>query len=269
MASEQCDEASALGREAHALIRARDYAAAGPVLERALALDPESAMLAHAKAHLCIDSGAFQEGAAFLRPYLRDHDPFEGVNVHTAWHLASIELELGRPEEALDWHRRVVAPTLSPMTYSSAVSLIWRLEVAGYGGAHLRPDWELLHASDPGPEATSHLDEIARAMTCIACADAPGLAGVRARLACAGAGDAVAGEVVLPLVEALHAFWRGRLPRRRGEPGSAGAVAGAPERVPGPARRLPRDAAPRPGPLFAFLVALRARAGPLGGCATL
>src|SRR5215207_5153040 len=90
----QHDEASALGREAHALIRARDYAAAGPVLERALALDPESAMLAHAKAHLCIDSGAFQEGAAFLRPYLRDHDPFEGVNVHTAWHLASIELEL-------------------------------------------------------------------------------------------------------------------------------------------------------------------------------
>ena len=109
--------------------------------------------------------GALEEGAAFLRPYLRDHDPFEGVNVHTAWHLAYIELELGRPAEALDWHRRVVAPTLSPMTYSSAVSLIWRMEVAGYGGPHLRPDWELLHAFDPGPEATSHLDEIARAMT--------------------------------------------------------------------------------------------------------
>src|ERR671916_379801 len=44
MVTEQCDEPSALGREAHALIRARDYAAAGPVLERALALDPGSAM---------------------------------------------------------------------------------------------------------------------------------------------------------------------------------------------------------------------------------
>jgi hypothetical protein len=218
MVSEQCAEASGLGREAHALIRARDYAAAGPVLERALALDPESAMLAHAKAHLCIDSGAFEEGAAFLRPYLRDHDPFEGVNVHTSWHLASIELELGRPEEALDWHRRVVAPTLSPMTYSSAVSLIWRMEVAGYGGAHLRPDWELLHAADPGPDATSNLDEIARAMTCIACADAPGLARVRTRLAGAGARDAVAGEIVLPLVEALHAFWQ------RDFPGAAGSL---------------------------------------------
>ncbi|HEX2515349.1 MAG TPA: hypothetical protein VH257_11620 [Chloroflexota bacterium] len=207
--AEQHDQASALGREAHALIRARDYAAAGPVLERALALDPESAMLAHAKAHLCIDSGAFQEGAAFLRPYLRDHDPFEGVNVHTAWHLAYIELELGRPAEALDWHRRVVAPTLSPMTYSSAVSLIWRMEVAGSGGPHLRPDWELLHAFDPGLEATSHLDEIARAMTCFACADAPGLAGVQARGGAAARQDAVAGEVVLPLIEALHAFWEG------------------------------------------------------------
>jgi hypothetical protein len=207
MVTEQRERASALGREAHALIRARDYAAAGPVLERALALDPESAILVHAKAHLCIDSGAFEEGAAFLRPYLREHDPFEGINVHTAWHLAYIELELGRPAEALDWHRRVVLPTLSAMTYSGAVSLIWRLEVAGHGGPHLRPDWEQLRAADPGPKAASHLDEIARAMTCIACADAPGLARVRARLA-AHADDALAGEVVLPLIDALHDFWQ-------------------------------------------------------------
>ena len=46
-------------------------------------------------------------------------------------------------------------------------------------------------------------------MTCLACADAPGLAGVQARLGAAARQDAVAGEVVLPLIEALHAFWEG------------------------------------------------------------
>src|SRR4051794_1639757 len=123
-------EATALGQEAYKRIRAREFDAARQILDHALSLDPENAMLAHLQAHLCIDSGAFEEGAAFLRPFLARHDPFEGVNVHTAWHLAYIEFELGRPAAALDWHRRVVAPTVSPQTFYSAVTLLWRLEVS-------------------------------------------------------------------------------------------------------------------------------------------
>ncbi|MDQ3701028.1 MAG: hypothetical protein M3442_08935, partial [Chloroflexota bacterium] len=63
-------EATTLGREAHRLILAREYDAARPLVERALSLDPENAMLAHTKAHLCIDSGAFEEGAVYLRSFL-------------------------------------------------------------------------------------------------------------------------------------------------------------------------------------------------------
>jgi hypothetical protein len=203
-------EAVALGQEAHKRIRAREYDAARPIIERALALDPENAMLAHLKAHLCIDSGAFEEGAAYLRPFLETHDPFEGVNVHTAWHLAYIELELGRPAAALSWHRRVVAPTVGRQTFYSAVTLLWQLEVFGYGRDALRPDWEEMRtaALDITHTGTTDLDELARAMTFIATGDEQNLAVVRERVGTAQ-DDSAAREVVRPLVEGLRAYWHG------------------------------------------------------------
>jgi hypothetical protein len=200
--------ATALGQEAYKHIRAREYDAARPILERALSLDPENAMLAHMKAHLCIDSGAFQEGAEYLRPFLRTHDPFEGVNVHTAWHLAYIELEIGRPAAALDWHRRVVAPTVSPQTFFGAVSLLWRCEVLGHGGDALRTDWETLRAAALDIEAASNLDEVARAMAFIASGDGQNLARLLERVG-AGADTPVRGDVVRPLIHGLGAYWRG------------------------------------------------------------
>jgi hypothetical protein len=201
-------EANALGREAHKLIAAREYDAARVLIERAVALAPDNAILAHTKAHLAIDSGAFAEGAAYLRSFLATHDPFEGVNVHTAWHLAYIELQLGHPAASLDWHRRVVAPTLIPMTFYSAVSLLWQHELHGSGGVALRSDWLEMRRAAQKVAGTSSLDDLARAMTLIASGDEPGLARLVEGLR-APAADPVTTEVVLPIVEGLSAYWRG------------------------------------------------------------
>jgi hypothetical protein len=201
-------EANTLGREAHKLIAAREYDAAGMLIERAIALAPDNAILAHTKAHLAIDSGAFAAGAAYLRSFLATHDPFQGVNVHTAWHLAYIELQLGRPAASLDWHRRVVVPTLIPMTFYSAVSLLWQHEVHGSGGLALRSDWLEMRRAAQSVAGTSCLDDLARAMIFIACGDEPGLADLVEDLG-ARAADPVATEVVLPVVEGLRAYWRG------------------------------------------------------------
>lgn len=210
-AVEIAGEATALGREAFALIRTREYDAARPLVERALSLDPENAMLAHTKAHLCIDSGAFEEGAVYLRSFLSTHDPFQGVNVHTAWHLASVELELGRPAAALGWHRRVVAPTLMPMTFSSAVNLLWRLELAGFEREALRSDWEEMRRAALGSAGTSSPDDLARAMAFIAGGDEQNLARLRQRVG-AASDDPLATEVVLPLIDGLRAYWRSDFP---------------------------------------------------------
>lgn len=206
--SDRASEATALGQEAYKRIREREYDAARPLIERALTLAPDSAMLAHIKAHLCIDSGAFEEGAAYLRPFLSTHDPFEGVSVHTAWHLAYLELELGRPAAALDWHRRVVAPTLMPQTFYSGVALLWRLEVRERGRNALRGEWEEMRAATLKMTETGNLQDLARAMTFIATGDEENLARLLERVS-AASDDAVATEVVRPLVDGMRAYWRG------------------------------------------------------------
>lgn len=205
---ETSGEANALGQEAHKLILAREYDAARPIVERALALEPHNAMLAHTKAHLCTDSGAFEEGAAYLRSFLNEHDPFQGINVHNAWHLAYMELELGHPQAALDWHRRVVAPTVGAMTFFSAVSLLWRMEVAGNGGPDLRSDWEILRRAALGAAGKSHLDDLGRAMAFIATGDEASLDRLLERLD-AASDNPVLAEVLRPLIEGLRAYWRG------------------------------------------------------------
>ena len=200
-------EATELAQAAYRHIRAREYAAARPIIERGLSLYPDDLPLAHVKAHLCIDSGAFEEGAAYLRPFLTTHDPFEGVNVHTAWHLAYIELELGRPEAALDWHRRVVLPTLMGQTFFSAVSLIWRLEVRGFGGPTLQSDWQALRTAGLTITDKGSLNDLARAMTFIATDDVHNLTLLCDRIAASH--DPTGTEVALPFINALHAYRHG------------------------------------------------------------
>jgi tetratricopeptide (TPR) repeat protein len=207
---------AALGQEALKRVNARQYGAARPMIERALSLEPHNAILAHVKGHLTQDSGALEEGAAYLRAFLTEHDPHQGINVHTAWHLAMHELELARPAAALDWHVRVVAPKVPqfPMTFFSAVALLWRLELYGYGAA-LRArgeqlPWEEARDAALGLDDPSGLDDTACAMAFLATGNEPNLATLLERLRGAGAISSPAhAEVVLSLVEGFRAFWRG------------------------------------------------------------
>src|SRR5207249_189230 len=116
--------------------------------------------------------------------------------------------ELGRPAAALDWHRRVVAPTVSAQTFYSAVTLLWRLEVTGHGGDALWPDWEEMRTAALGIPETSNLSDLARAMTFIATGDEPNLARLLERLG-AASDNPVGAEVVRPLIHGLHAYRRG------------------------------------------------------------
>jgi hypothetical protein len=217
---------AALGQAAFRHISAREFDAARPLVERALALDPHSGVLAHARAHLTTESGAFEEGAEYLRAFLADHDPHAGINVHNAWHLASLEVAVARPAAALAWYEDVVAPHVRayPMTFFGAASLLWRLELCDYGAA-LRARGETLPwqearvtalalgaTLDEGGERNGSplLNEIGRAMIFLGSGDNEQLAGVVDRLRAADpAVNAVAAELVLPFVLGLQAYWHG------------------------------------------------------------
>jgi hypothetical protein len=45
-------------------------------------LNPRNAHTAHARAHVCYEANASEEGAAFLLPWLRDYDRTAQLHCH-------------------------------------------------------------------------------------------------------------------------------------------------------------------------------------------
>jgi hypothetical protein len=233
-------------------INAREFDAARPVVDRLCALDPDNGMTAHARMHLETDSCEVEAGAAFGEAFLARHDPSDGINVHNAWHLAALQLEAGQSTAALSWHQRVVTPAAAPvpMTFASAVTLLWRIELYGLGRARgaILP-WEAMHAA-AGLADASPLNEISRAMACIATGDAPGLDALLERLSPAGGEDAAGADLALPIVLGLRAAWEGD-------------ASGAVERLEAPVRDLRRlsDFQEQRTPIEDTLLAAQLRAG--------
>ena len=206
-AAPAASEPVALVQDAFKRINAKEFEAARPIVERALSLAPRVGFVAHAKAHLDSDSGNHEEGTVFLRAFLEREDPFDGINVHNAWHLAYMLVALGRFDEAMDWHERVVAPTVSPMTFNSAVQLLWRVFVRS-GNKEL--PWEPLRTFALGLGKEEGIDRLAKATVFIACGDNENLAGLLERLrAIDPAQEPAVAEAYIPTILALRAFWQG------------------------------------------------------------
>ena len=209
-----CDEApppdpnaEALVHEAFGHLRARTFAEARPIIDRAVALAPHDPYVAHARIHLATDTGNFAEGIADGSAYLTTHDPHAGINTHNTWHLADLLVEAGRPAEARDWFARIVVPSVTtyPVAFAGAVMLAWRLELSGEGRlAGYDLPWEALRDAavaiaglSPGE---AEIDSATHALTCIAAGDAARLDAVRVGVSDADGRATISG---------LEAWWRG------------------------------------------------------------
>ena len=216
-------DAVALGRAAFGRVNARDYSGARAILERGLGLHPKNVMLAHVWAHMVEGEGEIAEGAASLRDLLAGADSSHGLHAHTCWHLAEMEVELGRPGEALELYERHVAPQVAqrPIMFYSAVALLWRLELMGFGRASGRAlPWEALRAArqtilatPPTPGGMANppaLDHVAHGITLITTGDEAGLAALlEQQRADDPAGDAVNATLVESAILGLQAYWQG------------------------------------------------------------
>jgi tetratricopeptide (TPR) repeat protein len=205
-----------LGMHAFALEEADRCPEAIRVAEQALALEPNDAWAVHALAHALYESADFDAGVTRLPPAIQ---PCRGLNWfrnHLLWHLALIHFARGDYGRAGGMARRVFERTPSSIAgdLHDSISLLWRLELAGRPvGERWKPFTAiarerlnrmglLFHVAHMGMALTAGGDwETARTH----------LEAVRARAPKDKTG--LMGDVLLPLLEGIHAFAAGDYPR--------------------------------------------------------
>jgi hypothetical protein len=175
-------------------------------------LNPKDAWAVHAVAHVLYETGENDRGAEALPPRIHPCDHLGYFRNHLLWHLALMHLAEGRYDRAAALFRSVFGRISIQVSadLQDSVSLAWRLDLFEH----------------PDPERWRHLGEAARNRL-----DVPLLLfhDLHVGMALAAAGDWASadrqlerlrargkksrnptlGEVVVPLLEGLHAFVRG------------------------------------------------------------
>ena len=180
--------------------------------EAALSLNPNDAWAVHALAHSLYESADFDRGVTRIPAAM---DPCRGLNWfrnHLLWHVALLHFARGEYERAEQMSRSVFEQTPSsiPGDLHDSVSLLWRLEMAGRKpGERWRPFTAI--ARERMNRQGLHFHTAHMAMALAAGGDWPGaeqhLATMRERAPKDRTG--LVGDVLVPLVEGLHAFVAG------------------------------------------------------------
>jgi hypothetical protein len=202
-------ESFALGMHAFALEEGGRCDEAVRAADTALALNPRDAWGVHALAHALYESAAFDTGVTRLPPAIH---PCRGLNWfrnHLLWHLALLHFARGDYARAAVMSRRVFerAPSSIAGDLHDSISLLWRMELAG---RPMEDRWQPFTAI--GRERVNrqglyfHVAHIAMALVGggdWATAERHlGLVRERAPKDRSG----IVGDVLVPLIEGLHAF---------------------------------------------------------------
>jgi tetratricopeptide (TPR) repeat protein len=198
-----------LGLHAFALEEADRCPEATRVAEAALALDPSDAWAVHALAHALYEAADFDGGVTRLPPAIHPCRGLGWFKNHLYWHLALLNFARGEYERAGAMSRRVFerAPSAIPGDLHDSISLLWRLDLAGRP-VHERwqPFTAIARERLNRQGLLFHVAHIAMALA--AGGDWPAaerhLEMVRARVAKDSTG--LTGDVLVPLVQGLHAF---------------------------------------------------------------
>jgi tetratricopeptide (TPR) repeat protein len=205
-------ESFALGLHAFALEEGGRCDEAIRTAEAALALNPADAWGVHALAHALYESAAFDTGIARMPAVI---EPCRGLNWfrnHLLWHLALMHFARGDYAQAAEMSRAVFEQTPSAIAgdLHDSISLLWRMELAG---RPMRERWApftaIARERMTRQGLAFHVAHVAMALA--AGGDWAGaeqhLGMVRERAPKDRTG--LAGDVLVPLVEGVHAFARG------------------------------------------------------------
>ncbi len=121
----------------HAMALSEDgqLAAARPIIERSVALNPKNAHGAHGFAHICYESGEPDTARNFLSPWLAAYPRDGFFHGHLSWHLSLLEIQAGRWQEAFGVYRDAIALDRHSggpqQKMSDGAAFLWRSELAG------------------------------------------------------------------------------------------------------------------------------------------
>jgi tetratricopeptide (TPR) repeat protein len=198
-----------LGLHAFGLEENRRYDEALRIAERAIALNPKDAWAVHAVAHVHYERGDNARGIEALPPRIHPCDHLGYFRNHLLWHLALMHLAEGGYERVRRLFESVFAsiPIAIGSDLQDSVSLAWRLDLYGH------PDparWAQLGAAARGwldlPLLLFH--DLHVGMALAASGDWPTAAQQLERLRerSKKTRNRTLPEVVVPLLEGLHAF---------------------------------------------------------------
>ena len=181
--------------------------------ERSLEIYPLNAVACHSVTHVFFERGDAGGGGGFLGGWLPGFDKRASYHVHLSWHLALFELALGRYQNALDLYESDIRPSVvakSPTSLADSASLLWRLQI--YGGTPSPKPWEEVRDQAlPAAKNTGPAFRDAHACLAFAAAsDHDALSAVAAGWGkMADEGNALAAEVMVPMIQGIEAFGQG------------------------------------------------------------
>src|SRR3989454_925631 len=224
-----------LGLHAFALEQAGRCDEAARIARAAIEKNPRDAWSIHALAHAIYEMAAFDTGIARLPPAIHPCTNLNWFRNHLLWHLILMHLGRGEYERASQLGRTVFErqPSSIAGDLHDSISLLWRPELWGMDVAERwRPFAAIAAERFDRPALLFHAAHLAMALAAGGeWATAERHLGVLRERAGRDR-TRLTGEVLVPLVESIHAFAAAARPR----PGR-----GAPRRV-----RVPRHPRRRP-----------------------
>ena len=206
------DDGYALGYHAFALEESRRFEEALPLAERALARNPRDAWAVHAIAHVHYERGDNRRGIESLPPQIHPCDHLGYFRNHLLWHLALLHLAEGDYERGGRLFESVFGRI--PITIASdlqdSVALAWRLDLFGHPkSARWTQLAEAARRWIDMPLLLFHDLHVGMALS--AASDWAAAEEHLERLRARGkkSRNPTLPEVVVPLLEGLHAFARG------------------------------------------------------------
>jgi tetratricopeptide (TPR) repeat protein len=201
-----------LGYHAFALEENGRFDEALALAERAIAINPRDAWAVHALAHVLYERGENDRGVEALPPRIHPCDHLGYFKNHLLWHLALMHLAEGRYDRVRKLFQSVFGAL--EITVGSdlqdSVALAWRLDLYG------QPDprrWQRLGVAARGwldvPLLLFHDLHVGMALCAAGDWEGAELQLQRLRERAKTTRNATLPEVVVPLLEGLHAFARG------------------------------------------------------------
>jgi tetratricopeptide (TPR) repeat protein len=205
-----------LGYHAFALEENRRFDEALVLAERAIAVNARDAWAVHALAHILYERGENDRGVEALPPRIHPCDHLGYFKNHLLWHLALMHLAEGRYDRVRKLFQSVFGDL--EITVGSdlqdSVALAWRLDLYG------QPDtrrWQRLGTAARGwldmPLLLFHDLHVGMALSAAGDWEGAELQLARLRERSKKTRNATLPEVVVPLLEGLHAFARGEYAR--------------------------------------------------------